>query len=59
LEPKDKLEAAGAFHSGFKKLVQTKHAVVYKFLKKTGRNCGPLQENEERDRNLYEYSDEM
>jgi hypothetical protein len=36
-----------------------KAKMIYKFLKKSGRNYGPLKENEERDRRLYDYSDEL
>ena len=59
MEPKD-LKLPDVVHSGIEKVALTKQGgMIYKFSKKSGKNCGPLQENEQRDRDLYDYSDEM
>jgi hypothetical protein len=40
--------------------IPVKHsAPVYKFSKKSGKNCGLLAEHEERDHTKYDYSDEI
>ena len=58
MESKSTLKRARA--PGIEKLVLMKQGrLIYKFSKKSGKNCGPLQKNEERDRTTYEYSDEM
>ncbi|HET6890302.1 MAG TPA: hypothetical protein VFH31_04310 [Pyrinomonadaceae bacterium] len=54
------IETAPVGNPGVRKPVLTKQdRAVYKFSKKSGKNCGPVRENEQRDRNLYDYSDEM
>jgi hypothetical protein len=60
MEAKDNLKPLRVVDRTMEKLALTKKGgAIYKFSKKSGKNCGPLQENEKRDRNLYDYSDEM
>jgi hypothetical protein len=55
MEAKDNLKPLRVVDRTMERLALTKQgAAIYKFSKKNGKNCGPLQENEERDRNLYD-----
>jgi hypothetical protein len=61
MESKNTPEPNPVNRPGINKLVLTKRGSrpVYKFSKKSGKNCGPLREGEERDPATYDYSDEM
>jgi hypothetical protein len=60
MESKNTREPHPAKFPGIEQLVLTEHGIpIYKFSKKSGKNCGPLLEGEERDHATYDYSDEM
>lgn len=60
MDRKNRGEDVPAIDPVTKEVLWAKHRVpIYKFLKTCGRNCGMLEENEQRDHTSYDYSDEM